>query len=322
MVFKRGQVKVLFISSGKGGSVGEVVKNQAESLIKAGVEIDFFTIKPGLAGYLSAIPAIRRTFRGSDYSLAHAHYSLSAFSASLAGCSPLVVSLMGSDAFMPWIYRTSAKYFYNYRWDCTIVKTVQMKEHLKLTNAHVMPNGVDTERFKPVPRDEARRRIGYPAERRMVLFISVLNRPEKNIELAREAVRLLDSSDTELKHIHNVPNSDVPLYLNAADLLLLTSEWEGSVNVVKEAMACNCPVVSTDVGDVKWVLGDTKDCYLTSFDPLDVRDKIQKVIASGRRTDGRKRIFELGLDSESVAEKIMDIYEMLDSKNRHGSSSK
>jgi glycosyltransferase involved in cell wall biosynthesis len=314
-------VKVLFISSGKSGAVGEVVQNQAESLIKAGVNIDFFTIRPGLAGYLSAIPVIRRIFKGSDYSLAHAHYSLSAFSASLAGCSPLVVSLMGSDAFMPWIYRTSVRYFYNFRWDCTIVKTVQMKEHLRLTNAHIIPNGVDTDRFKPISRDEARRRIGYPAEKKMVLFISVLNRPEKNIELAREAVHLLENSNIELKHIYNVPNAEVPVFLNAADLLLLTSKWEGSVNVVKEAMACNCPVVSTDVGDVKWVIGSTEGCYITSFDPRDISDKIQKVIASGRRTDGREMIFELGLDSGSVAKKIMGIYERLNSKNRYGSAS-
>jgi glycosyltransferase involved in cell wall biosynthesis len=311
MVFEKTNMRVLFISSGKGGKVGDVVQNQADSLIKAGLHIDFFVIKPGLTGYLASIPALRRVFKRSGYDLAHAHYSLSAFTASLAGCSPLVVSLMGSDAFMPWIFRVWTKFFYRFRWTHTIVKTVEMKERLKMDKAEILPNGVDMSRFRPLSPDDARKQIGYPQCKKLVISISVRNRPEKNIELAEEALSSIKMKDIEFKHLYDIPNYEVPLYLNAADALLLTSKREGSVNVVKEAMACNCPVISTDVGDVRWVIGKTENCFVTSFDPEDIRDKIQKVIDSGKRSNGRDRILELGLDSESVAGKIICIYKSL-----------
>ena len=103
----------------------------------------------------------------------------------------------------------------------------------------------------------------------------------------------------------------MPVYLNAADVLLLTSKWEGSPNILKEAMACNCPIVSTDVGDVKWLLGDLEGHYLSSFDAVDFSKKIKQAFIFGKRTCGRKRIYELGLDSENIADRIITIYNMV-----------
>lgn len=97
--------------------------------------------------------------------------------------------------------------------------------------------------------------------------------------------------------------------MNAADVLLLTSRYEGSPNVIKEAMACNCPIVATDVGDIRWIIGDTEGCYLTSFDPGDVASKLQLALKFGRRTRGRERLIELGLDSVSVAKRIVQLYQ-------------
>jgi glycosyltransferase involved in cell wall biosynthesis len=99
--------------------------------------------------------------------------------------------------------------------------------------------------------------------------------------------------------------------LNAADILLLTSFSEGSPQIVKEAMSCNCPIVSTYVGDVRWVIGDTKGCYITTFDPADVVEKIKLALKFSEkigRTKGRERIIELGLDSDTIAKKIIDVY--------------
>jgi glycosyltransferase involved in cell wall biosynthesis len=108
-------------------------------------------------------------------------------------------------------------------------------------------------------------------------------------------------------HLYDTPNSEIPYYLNAADLLLVTSYREGSVNVVKEAMACNCPIVSTDVGDVRWVMSGTEGCYISAQDHESVAGNIKKALAFGKRTNGRDRILELGLDSVSTAQKIIDI---------------
>ena len=227
--------------------MGAVVRNQGESLEVAGVDIEYLIIRSGFFGYLSSIPAIRRTFKKGVYDLAHAHYSLSGFAASLAGCKPLVVSLMGSDAFLSGLLRGVARLFYKYKWNATIVKTRQMKELLAMEQSYIIPNGVNLKRFKPMPKLEARKYLNYPFEKKLILFISFQNRPEKNPDLAKAAVAFIKDDNIELMHIFNTPNSEIPYYLNASDLLLLTSEYEGSVNVVKEAMACNCPVVSTEV---------------------------------------------------------------------------
>jgi teichuronic acid biosynthesis glycosyltransferase TuaC len=304
-------MKVLFVSGKKTHGAGQVVLNQGESLKAAGVTIDYFLIKPGLMGYLSAIPIIRRTFKKGRYDLVHAHYGLSAVAASLAGRFPLVVSLMGSDVYMYRALRMVIRYLSRCRWNLTIVKTQEMKKLLGLKDVTVIPNGVDMDRFRPMDEDEARKHTGYPENMKKVLFISAPGRREKNYELAEKAMGLLNEPDTELKVLIDIANQDIPYYLNSADVLLLTSKWEGSPNVIKEAMACNCPVVSTDTGDARWILGDTAGCFLSSFDPADVAGKIGLALRFGARTNGRGRIFELGLDSVSVAQKVKSLYERI-----------
>jgi teichuronic acid biosynthesis glycosyltransferase TuaC len=151
-----------------------------------------------------------------------------------------------------------------------------------------------------------------------LLFASDPERPEKNFQLTHEAIELLtDEPDLELHFLKDVSNEMVPVFLNAADVLILTSLWEGSPNVIKEAMACNCPIVSTEVGDVKWVMGDVEGCYLASFNPRAVADNIKLALTfSGikGKTSGRERIFNLGLDSKTIAYKLVNIYEEIKSK--------
>lgn len=308
MVHQTDVMKILFVSSGKAGDVGHVVKNQGESLRKAGIEVDYLTIAPGITGYLKAFAVIRRKFREGGYNVVHAHYSLSAISATLSGVRPLVVSLMGSDAFASLPVRLLIRLLSSMRWDHTIVKTAEMKKRLALKRASVLPNGVDLDRFVPSGKEEARKHLNIPPGKKVILFVSVKNRPEKNLHKAIEAVRELRDSAAELIHLHDRENDEIPRYLSAADLLLLTSWREGSVNVIKEAMACNCPIVSTDVGDVRNILGETEGCIISGHDTRSITDSIRTALSFGRRTEGRSRIIELELDSASVARKIEDIY--------------
>jgi len=309
-------MKILFVSSGRAGATGHVVKNQGESLKIAGLDIEYLTIKPGIGGYLFAVRDIRKRFRKENVDLVHAHYSLSAFSATMAGVRPLVVSLMGSDAFAPLPVRFLIKFLSSRRWDAIIVKTKEMKSLLNLSQAHILPNGVDTERFDPMDKVIARGILDIDVSKKLILFVSVKNRPEKNLSLAIEAVTSLEDNNVELLHLYDKPNTEIPLYLNAADLLLLTSAREGGVNVIKEAMACNCPIVSTDVGDVRYVTEGTEGCFITSSDPGSISEGIRQALSFGRRTNGRDRIFKTGLDSVTVSSKIKDIYRAVLNKKR------
>ena len=301
-------MKVLFVSSGKSGDVGYVVRNQGESLIRYGIDIEYFTIMPGFIGYLKAIPLIRSQVRNRSYDIVHAHYSLSALAASMAGSFPMVVSLMGSDADQNFFLKWMTMIFSSMRWRATIVKTDEMKRKLKLKRAYVIPNGVDTDRFFPVGKEEARQKLKLAFSSKIILFIAVKNRPEKNLTLAKEAVESLHDGPIDFVHLYDMPNSEIPLYLNSADLLLLTSSREGGVNVIKEAMACNCPIVSTDVGDVRWVTSGTEGCFVTGKGHESIAENIKKAIEFRGRTNGRERIFELGLDSVSVAGKVDEVY--------------
>ncbi|MDT8374977.1 MAG: glycosyltransferase [Bacteroidales bacterium] len=302
-------MKVLFVSSGRNKQPGVIVFSQGESLKREGIAVDYLLAGPGPAGYLSAVVRIRRAWKRGDYDLVHAHYSLSAFAASLAGRFPLVVSLMGSDLHMSGVMRTIIRSLYRHRWGATIVKSLQMKELMKLSEAEVVPNGVDTELFRPLSKTEAREFPGYPVAGKLVLFGSSPDRREKNAVLAREAVALLHDPDVELRYLSGVPHEHVPYWLNAVDVLLLTSTREGSPNVVKEAMACNCPVVSTEVGDVRWLFGETGGYFITSNDAGDVAAKLRAALDLSGRTEGRERIMKLELDSGSVAARIKSIYE-------------
>lgn len=308
-------MKVLFVSSGKLGHVSALVKNQGDSVQKKGVDVDYFVISSGFWGYFTGIFKIRKIFKTGSYDLIHAHYSLSAFVASLAGKFPLVVSLLGSDAFKSPLINFITRLFQRYKWSATIVKTREMQNLLCLENAQIIPNGVNTERFKPIPKDLARNCIGLNKNQRIAVFIADPARNEKNYLLAKQAVQLFNRNEEylELMPVYNVPNEDIPFYINAADVLILTSKREGGVNVIKEAMACNIPFVSTDVGDVKNNSQGVMGCFVCEQTPDSIAIGLKKALEIGI-SEGRNRIFELGLDSDSIAKKIIAIYEQTSRK--------
>jgi glycosyltransferase involved in cell wall biosynthesis len=121
----------------------------------------------------------------------------------------------------------------------------------------------------------------------------------------------INRSDVELINPYPIPHQAIPKYLNTANVLAMCSYMEGSPNVIKEAMACNCPMVATDVGDVNWVLGNEPGCYLASFQPMDYAEKLKQALEFSEthgRTNGEQRIKTLGLDSETVARRVIEIY--------------
>lgn len=276
--------------------------------------MSYFGVKgKGLIGYISNLPKLRKTIKTNDPLVIHAHYSFCGIVSALATRKPIVCSLMGSDVKSSGLWRIIIRYYVKHIWTTTIVKSEDMKKSLGVnTNKiHVIPNGVDLEVFKPLGKALCRKKVGWEKNKTIVLFASNPARQEKNFELARQSFIKLGLQDAELKVIFNVKHEEMPYYLCASDLLLSTSKWEGSPNIIKEAMACNLPIVSTDVGDVEWLLDGVSNCFVTSNDPGDISNKLDLTLQLEGQTNGRQRLFELGLDSESIADEIIELYKQI-----------
>jgi glycosyltransferase involved in cell wall biosynthesis len=215
---------------------------------------------------------------------------------------------MGSDTHQSKLMKLTIRYFANYRWSKTIVKSEDMKIRLGLNNAVILPNGVDLNLFKPLDKKECRNKLGWDLDKKCILFASNPDRPEKNFALAKQTIENLNNDKIELKVVYDVDHKLMPIYLNAADVLLLTSKWEGSPNIVKEAMACNIPIVATEVGDIKYLFGNIEGYYYTDPDPNKLVEYINFVLNNDIKPTGRQRIIDLNLDYDSFAEKLISIY--------------
>jgi teichuronic acid biosynthesis glycosyltransferase TuaC len=214
---------------------------------------------------------------------------------------------MGSDVLGNSFTKNLIRIFNKRRWSALIVKSEEMKKIIGIAAAQVIPNGVDVEKFRPMPKEAAKARVGFN-EKKHLIFVGDPQRPEKNFQLARAALELLGDDGIELHVLSRKPHDALPDFMNAADALLLTSVYEGSPNVVKEAMACNCPIVATAVGDVKLIVGDTRGCFLASMATEDVAEKVKEALAFGARTNGRERLLGLALDQGSIARRIIGAY--------------
>lgn len=301
-------MKVLFVSSGNSKmGISSIIKNQGDSLMGIDIELTYFTIKgKGVKGYLKSIFRLRNILSENNYDIIHAHYSLSAFVASLAQANPLVVSLMGSDVKSKGYYRFIIKFFHNFYWARTIVKSEDMKISLGIKDLEIIPNGVNFNIFKPIDYQIALKETKWNNTKKHVLFAANPIRYEKKFNLAKKAFLLLEDNNIELHSLDNVPNKKMPYFFNASDVVLLTSLWEGSPNVIKEAMACNACIVSTDVGDVKDIIRETNGCYIAERDPNDIANKIRMALDYGKERTGRNDIKYL--DSRIIANRIIKLY--------------
>lgn len=299
--------KVLFVcSAARKGRCTEAIAEQARGLRKKGVDVTFFCVEEkGLRGYYKGVFRLRRFLRQYHFDVVHAHYGLSAVMASLAGAGPLVVSLMGSDVFgSRWLFGL-VKFYSEFFWPCVIVKSKPMFRRLGVKYAEIIPNGVDLSLFQEISREEARSKAGF-SDREIVLWPANPLRDVKNVALARESIKLLNDEGVELKIIFDVPTEMMPWYYNAADVVLMTSKWEGSPNVVKEALGCNVPVVSTPVGDVDELLEGVGGCEICPADASSIANALRRVLRNKGRIDGRRNIENL--DIETVSDKLLCQY--------------
>jgi glycosyltransferase involved in cell wall biosynthesis len=231
---------------------------------------------------------------------------------------PIVVSFCGSDllgspghALRGWV-GVQASYCAAERASGIVVKTkgleLAVPSHVDRAWVRVVPNGIDLERFKPMDRTRCCSQLRWRSSAFHVLFSASSNVVNKRPELAAEATEILKRAgvDAEIHWLRGVPHADVPVWVNASDCLILTSMHEGGVNVVKEALACNVPVVAVNVGDVSERLRGVEGCYIAEARADQLANRLARVHVGPRRINGRSTVQDLSI--ERVAERLRMFY--------------
>jgi len=284
------------------------IHEQMVALQKLGVEFDIFLIKQkGLKGYLKSWKLLLEKLSNNNFDLIHAIYGLSGFLSILQFKCPVVITFLGCDINV-WNIRIISRFAMIRSSHNIFVSEMLRKKSLVKSDSTVIPFGIDLSKMSVINKHDARAIMNLEKDQNICLFSSKKERFEKNYSLAEKAVNISDNTKLmELTGQHT--KEEVNIIINASDCVLLTSFREGSPQIIKEAMACGCPIVSTDVGDVKKIIGDTKGCFIVSYDPHDVADKIIKAIDFSGKTNGRQRIKMLGLDANTIAYKVKNVYE-------------
>lgn len=234
------------------------------------------------------------TFRGSDWYGARGDFPLSVRIRGIAGGVLSRLSL--------------------HRYDEVVVVSRRMRRDVRHTaisrEVSVIPSGIDLNRFRPIDRNLARARLGVPDDNRpWILFASARqNKPVKRFGLAQAAFAVCSDTipEAQFKVVSGMTREQVALMMNAGDVLLLTSVHEGWPNVIKEALACNTPFVSTDVSDLAEIAAMTTTCRVEDDDPVSLGRALVDVIRANR-TESLRELIE-PMNMEATAERLASLY--------------
>lgn len=309
---------------------GTFVKTQVDSLIAAGLQVEVIHPKPGAVPLRYATTTLQvflKTLTGR-FDIVHGHYGLWCLAARMQLTTPVVAAYLGDDLLgtvtaSGGYSKKSMLVVHISRWLCHIVdavtvKTEQMKKAASGDNIFVIPDGIDFDLFHPIPRAEIRTKLGWDQDRYYVLFGNNPHIPVKNFPLAKAAIDRLSSKGmpVELVVASGLSQTTVVQYINASNAVVLPSIAEGSPNIVKEAMACNVPVVATCVGDVPELIGHTNGCSVCPRDPDALAAALEEAFKHTEPTTGRTDIAYV--ESSMIAKRIIGVYEQIVRKKAGG----
>lgn len=304
-------MKILIVASYNKNRFVPFITEQAEALHAAGCEIEWFGVQgKGIKGYLKELPRLRKMIREVKPDVIHAHYGLSCLLANLATRRvPVVSTYHGSDINVPSVRRFSKIAMWLSAWNIFVSKrNMELAGAIEGKKCSLVPCGISLSEDQLQSRTEARKALGWKADEKKVLFTSAFDNSVKDPKLAKAAVSPLGG--VGLIELKGYSRGEVNRLMCACDCLLMTSKTEGSPQVIKEAMACGCPIVSVDVGDVAERTEGVDGCYIVkSREPREIAEALEKAIAFEGKTNGRDKIIEYGLTNELVAKQIIETYE-------------
>ena len=258
-----------FVPDGGAPQRGRWVRDQIDEMRGRGIEVEVFSFPPGSSQYMPATRRLRRLLRQQSFDLVHAHYGLPGWCARLAGARPLLVSFHGTDV-RHWLVGALSR---RLAWRVDLVAAVSRalfepeagRPGLPpVPGSAVLPCGPDLGRFGPRPRAEARAELGLDPGGRYLLFPANPARGEKRHDRALELAR---ACGAELLSGGAIEPERMPLWINAANAVLVTSDYEGFGLAAVEALACDVPVLSTPVGIAPYALRGIRGTLCAPFEP-------------------------------------------------------
>ena len=321
-------MKILIVGNNKPGHFAPFVEEQARALQLQGFEVVFFGVQgKGIMGYLRCLPALKRAIKQHQPDLIHAHYGLSGLLANLQRRVPVVTTYHGSDINKPNILRfskiamrLSAHNIFVSQRNVTLALSPNSLITYRLKKRYtLLPCGVNlplswcelqTQQVEQLTLNQwVQEKLNAGVKH--VLFAGAFNNAVKDPELAKAAINELanEGVKAELIELKGYNRDQVNALMYNCDALLMTSKTEGSPQVIKEAMACGCPIVSVDVGDVAERLSGVEGCYVVSSrEPAAIAEALQQALVFPGKTNGRQRIIEMGLSNTQVAKRLVGIY--------------
>lgn len=298
-------MKILIVASGNHEKLAPFITEQAEALRQTGNKVMIHPVKGrGIVGYLRNYKSIKKVISGFSPDILHAHYGLCGLLCTLQHAVPVVVTFHGSDINSRYILPLSRLAMRRAAASIFVSTQLQQKAGSASRHSLVQPCGIDFDRFPLMDRQEARRALGLLPEGRYVLFAGAFHLKVKNAPLAQAACTLLP--DTQLLELNQRTRDEVVQLMNASDALLLTSFHEGSPQVVKEALACNLPVVSVAVGDVPQQLNITQGGVIVDNTPEAIATALAPLLNQPRRTHAREHMEPY--DNHIIAVKLCNLY--------------
>ena len=293
------------------------VTEQGEALRAAGCEVEYFLVR---GNYVKAVGALKKKIREFQPDIVHAHYGLSAIAAELQSLVPAVTTFHNGETHNWHVNLMSSLMSLRAKHVIYVAQHIHDMVYFKAKHYSIIPCGVPMDQCVVIDKAEARRQLGWDAKKKYVMFGGAFANLRKNYPLLKEAVDRI-GGDVEIIEMRGLSRKDCVLRMNACDVFALPTKNEGSPQALKEAMACNCPIVATDVADIKHLLGGLPGHYVLpnkkgncawwkgdEHSAEELAELLRQALAFEGRTKGRERVVELGYTNELVAKQIIEIY--------------